>query len=296
MTPIHANLVTGRPVSLGAQMRSGWLVIAGLLLMAVPTIVTLARQDWSREFGAYGPIVLVTGGWLLWRRIPQIRAEAAPGPLWLSMVILAPSVVLYAVGRAYDFITFETAGVYGAGLAILQSKIGWRVMLREWFPLLYLAFVIPPPNQILADITAPLKELVSHASTSWLAAFGVPVSREGVTLFVAQYQLLVEDACSGMNSLVGLIAVSLLYIYLMRGSKLIYSMVLLAFVIPIAIIANIMRIMVLILLTYFFGNEVAQGFLHFTAGLLLFSTAILFVFALDKLIDAVGSRMKRKIA
>ena len=277
-------------------MRSGWIVVAGLLLMAAPTLVTLARQDWSREFGAYGPIVLVTGGWLLWRRIPQIRAEATPGPLWLSLLILAPAMVLYAVGRAYDFITLETAGVYGAGVAILQSKVGWRVMLREWFPLLYLAFVIPPPNQILADITAPLKELVSYASTTWLSAFGVPVSREGVTLFVAQYQLLVEDACSGMNSLVGLIAVSLLYIYLMRGSKLVYSLVLLVFVIPIAIIANIMRIMVLILLTYFFGNEVAQGFLHFTAGLLLFSTAILFVFALDKFINAVGSRMKRKPA
>ena len=68
------------------------------------------------------------------------------------------------------------------------------------FPLLYLAFVIPPPNTLLAELTAPLKLLVSQVATDWLHGWGLPVAREGVTIFVAQYQLLVEDACSGMNS------------------------------------------------------------------------------------------------
>ena len=86
---------------------------------------------------------------------------------------------------------------------------------------------------------------------------------------------------------------SLLYIYLMRGSNWVYSLVLVAFVIPIAIIANIFRIMVLILLTYFFGNEVAQGILHFTAGMLLFATALACVFALDRLIAYLFVRAGR---
>ena len=112
---------------------------------------------------------------------------------------------------------------------------------------------------------------------------------------MAQYQLLVEDACSGMNSIVGLIAVSLLYIYLMRGSSwLIYSLPSSsAWSIPIAIVANILRIMVLVLLTYFFGNEVAQGFLHVTAGLFLFTTALLFVFLIDQLLTYAWSKMGR---
>jgi exosortase/archaeosortase family protein len=105
--------------------------------------------------------------------------------------------------------------------------------------------------------------------------------------------LLVEDACSGMNSIVGLIAVSLLYIYLMRGSSWIYSLFLVSFVVPIAIFANIVRIMILILLTYFFGNDVAQGFLHFTAGMLLFATALIIVFALDQLVGFLQSRFRR---
>ncbi len=257
---------------------------AGFLALALPTIFTLADQVWSREFGAYGPIVLVTGLWLLWRRIPEFRSDGRPGSLWLTAILVAAALTSYIFGRAYDFTTLETAGVYGVGLAVLQARVGAKVLFTHWFPLLYLAFVIPVPSSVLADLTGPLKQLVSFAATESLHAFGIPVAREGVTIFVSQYQLLVEDACSGMNSIVGLIAVSLLYIYLIRGSSWIYSLILVSFVIPIAIVANILRIMVLILLTYFFGNEVAQGFLHLTAGMLLFTSALLCVFGLDRLI------------
>jgi exosortase len=270
---------------------SGVALALGFAALVVPALFSLADQSWSKEFGAYGPIVLVTGLWLLWRQIPQIRESAEPGSLWLTAPILASSLVFYIFGRAYDFIALETVGVYGAGVAILQSQVGAKSLIRQWFPLLYLAFVIPPPGTVLTDLTSPLKQFVSLEATQWLQAFGIPVAREGVTIFVAQYQLLVEDACSGMNSIVGLVAVSLLYIYLTRGSSWVYALVLTLFVIPIAIVANIFRIMILILLTYFFGNDVAQGYLHFTAGMLLFSTALLCVFGLDRMLAYARSHL-----
>jgi exosortase len=285
-----ATTVSRAQLSLRGTPVSTILLVVGFATLVFPLIATLANQTWSREFGAYGPIVLVTGLWLLWRQAPELRAAGKPGSVWLTAPILASALVCYVFGYAYDFVTLEAAGVYGVGVAILQARVGMRPLIKHWFPLLYLAFAIPPPNAILADITAPLKSLVSGASTDWLAVFGLPVSREGVTIFVGQYQLLVEDACSGMNSLVGLIAVSLLYIYLMRGSSWFYSIFLVFFIIPIAIVANIIRIMTLILLTYYFGNEVAQGFLHFTAGMLLFTTALLCVFGLDRLLALVQSR------
>ena len=287
-------MVSSARLSLRGTPLSTIILVGGFATLVVPLVLTLANQTWSREFGAYGPIVLVTGLWLLWRQAPELRSEAKPGSVWLTLPILATALVAYVFGYAYDFVTLEAAGVYGAGVAILQSRVGMRPLLKHWFPLLYLAFVIPPPNAVLADLTAPLKSLVSEASTDWLASFGLPVAREGVTIFVGQYQLLVEDACSGMNSLVGLIAVSLLYIYLMRGSSWLYSVILVGFIIPIAIVANIIRIMTLILLTYYCGNETAQGFLHFTAGMLLFTTALLCVFGLDRLLAFGRSRLGKR--
>lgn len=275
------------------KLREVWPLWLGFLFLAGPTVVRLAKQTWTRDFGAYGPIVLATGAWLLWRQADEFRRMAAPGNLWATALLMAVSLVSYVFGRAYDFLSLESAGVYGVGLAMIYSRFGLPVMLKNWFPLLYLGFSVPPPNSFLADVTGPLKQFVSWAATNWLDAWGVPVAREGVTIFVAQYQLLVEDACSGMNSLVGLIAVSLLYIYLMRGSSWRYSIALVCFVVPIAIAANIMRIMILILLTYYFGDAVAQGFLHFTAGMVLFATALLLVFGLDTLFHTIGRRLRR---
>ncbi len=285
-------------ISLGRSGRASgltgnWPLWLGLAALGIPTIVRLSDQSWSRDFGAYGPIILATGGWLLWRQSAELRRVGVPGLPLITWTLLLLSLGSYVFGRAYDFMPLEAAGVYGAGLAILHSKVGLRAMLLVWFPLLYLAFVIPPPNSLLIDLTAPLKQFVSQVATGWLHSWGIPVSREGVTIFVAQYQLLVEDACSGMNSIVGLIAVSLLYIYLMRGSSWRYSLLLVCLAIPIAIIANILRIMVLVLLTYFYGNEVAQGFLHETAGLFLFTTALLFVFLIDQMLSYVWSRLGR---
>ncbi|HEY9236157.1 MAG TPA: exosortase V [Phenylobacterium sp.] len=264
-----------------------WPLVAGAAALAVPTILSLGDQVWSRESGAHGPIVMLTGGWLIWRKLPQLRLSAESGQAWLTAAMLLAALSIYIFGRAYDFISLETAGLYGVGVAIMYSLFGSRAILRMWFPLFYLAFVIPPPDWLMDRLTAPLKLFVSYIATGGLQLLGVPVFREGVTLTVAQYQLLVEDACSGMNSITGLVAISLFYIYLLRNASWRYSLLLVALVIPIAIVANIIRVSVLVLLTYFFGDAVAQGFLHMAAGLLLFVSALILVFLVDSLLSYI---------
>lgn len=268
-------------------------LIAAFAVLAIPTAITLGDQTWSTDAGAQGPLVVCTGAWLLWRQAPELRRAAATGNPWITAALLVPALAFYVFGRAYDFITFETAGLYGASLAMLHTRLGARAMIKTWFPFLYLAFVIPPPGFVLVRLTAPLKQFVSLISTHWLHAFGLPVAHEGVTIFVAQYQLLVEDACSGMNSIMGIIAISLLYIYLSRGSSWRYSIFLTSLAIPIAVVANIVRIMILILLTYFCGDGVAQGFLHYTAGFFVFAIALILVFVIDRLFSAIASKWGR---
>jgi len=261
--------------------------------LAIPTIVTLGKQVWSTEAGAHGPIVLVTGLWLLWRKLPELRDLAKPGASWLTTLMLVVALPVYVFGRAYDFISLEVAGLYGVGIAMMHARFGFQALLKNWFPLLYLAFLVPPPGWVMDSITAPLKLFVSYITTVGLQFFGVPVYREGVTLMIAQYQLLVEDACSGMNSMTGLVAISLFYIYLLRNASWRYSLFLVFLVIPIAVIANIIRVATLVLLTYFFGDAVAQGFLHMAAGLLLFTSALLLVFLVDNVMSYVLRRREK---
>lgn len=256
-------------------------LIIGFTVLAAPTLRALGVQVWSRESGAHGPIILATGLWLLWRALPQMRQEGQPGSPWVSALLMGPALMLYVFGRAFDFISLEVLGLYGVGVSIMQAHFGLPTLFRHWFQFFYLGFLVPPPQWVLDQITGPLKQFVSHVAVGSLSLAGIPLSREGVTIFVAQYQLLMEDACSGLNSLVGLTAITLFYIYLLRGSSWRYSLLLTMFVIPIAITGNIIRVMTLILLTYFFGDAVAQGFLHFTAGFFVFAVGLLLVFLLD---------------
>lgn len=277
----------------GKEMLFPWSLPAVLAILAIPTMVTLGDQVWSKESGAHGPIVLVTGLWLLWRKLPQLREMATPGSGWLTALMLVVALPVYVFGRAYDFISLEVAGLYGVGVAMLYVRFGLKALFQNWFPLLYLAFLIPPPGWIMDGITAPLKLFVSYVTTGGLQLFGIPVYREGVTLMIGPYQLLVEDACSGMNSMTGLVAISLFYIYLLRNASWRYSLFLVFLVIPIAVIANIIRVAMLVLLTHFFGDAVAQGFLHMAAGLLLFTSALLLVFLVDNMISYVLRRWRK---
>jgi exosortase len=281
------------PLDIRRLLTNWWPALLGFAALAVPTIRTLAGQAWVRESGAHGPIVLVTGLWLLARQLTAARGTARQGALWLSALGLILGLAIYVFGRTFDFISLETLGLFGVGVAMLHSAFGVAALVRNWFPLFYLGFAIPPPGWLIDKITAPLKQFVSEAAMRSLYAVGLPVSREGVTIYVSKYQLLMEDACSGMNSLVGLTAISLLYIYLLRGSSVRYSLLMTAFVIPIAIFGNILRVMVLILLTYFFGDEVAQGFLHYTAGFLLFAIDLILVFAVDSVLVRIVPRTWR---
>jgi exosortase B len=267
-----------------------WPLLAGLLALTIPTIVSLGRQSWSTEAGAHGPIVIATGLWLLYHEgLTFARARDAM-PWSRVLPLFVPALLIYIFGRAYDFISLEVFGLYLVFVAMLLRLFGFGEIRKLGFPLLYLAFVIPMPGWVLDRVTAPLQLLVSYSAEHLTALLGYPVARQGVTLVVAQYELLVEDACAGMNSLIGLLAVSLFYIYMVRRASWAYTFILLALIVPFAILVNIVRVVVLIMITYHFGNEAAQGFLHGTTGMVLFGLALLLIFGADMLL----SRFLRK--
>jgi len=232
-------------------------------------------------------VVAPTGVWALWRCLPDLGSDNKGGSLLLTVAALVVSLPVYVFGRAYDIISLEAAGLYVAILAIVHDRFGFRAMLRNWFPFLYLGLLLPMPGWMLDEFTAPLKQLVSALSFSLVEPMGVPIVREGVTMTVGPYELLVEDACSGLNSLIGLVAITLFYIYLLRSAGWKYSLFLLILIIPVAIAANVIRIVILILLTYYMGDAVGQGFLHSTAGLFLFAVALVIMFAIDNIISKV---------
>lgn len=266
-------------------------MVVGLVSMLLPTLFSLARGPWSLESGVHGPIVVATGLWLIYRRKDEIVRLMEPGRPWITAIGLTIGVSAYIFGRAFDFISVEVAALLLTFLAVGHAYVGMRVVRMLWFPIFYLGFVIPIPGWLLDAVTLPLKSLVSQVVTDVLGWFGYPIARQGVTIYVGSYQLLVEDACAGLNSLVSLSAIGLFYVYMLRGSNIRYSILLLALVIPIAIAANMVRVAALVLITYHFGNAAAQGYLHNFAGMVTFTSALLFIFLIDKLLTPVRNAL-----
>jgi len=262
-----------------------WLpVLLGLAVMYVPTYIDLAHSHWNHEVHAHGPVVLVVVAWLIWRRrgvfldAPAGRAGAAGG------VALVLGLVLYVVGRSQGIALFEVGSHVPVFAGIALLFLGWRGLVRLWFPLLFLLFLVPLPGFMIEAVTGPLKNLVSQTAESLLYWAGYPIARSGVVLSIGQYQLLIADACSGLNSIYSLTALGLLYLYLTASANLARAAWLLASIVPIAFAANTLRVLILVLITFHFGDQAAQSFLHGFAGITLFVIALLLLLGLDALL------------
>lgn len=298
MSSIRAPVATLPPEdsAAGHGQDIPWPLIAAVMLIGIPTIITLAEQSWTTEAGSHGPIVIATGAWLIWHQ-GLLRSPVPPGPRhsWLPFLLLGFALASWIFGRAYDLLLLEGSGFYGAFLAMVALRVGWRLIFSNLFPFTYLAFLIPIPGWVLDYVTAPLQQLVSISASSLLSMLGYPVFREGVVITVAQYQLLVEEACAGMNSLMGLMSVSMFYIYLLHRASWKHAALLALCIIPIAVVVNIIRVSILILLTYHFGDAVAQGFMHATTGMLLFAVALSLMVLTDKLLRMLLESAKVRI-
>ena len=270
------------------------VLLAGLALVILPTMSFVARESWSGEAGGHGPIVLVTGLWLLYQLWPEAKPVVRPAAGWKLALLLAVFLPLYVVARITQIVEVEGYLMYATVLTIVYAMIGAEAMRRLWFPFFYMTFMFPPPDTIVWAVTAPMKILISQGAIKLLYAFGYPIGGAGVTIQVGQFQLLVAAACSGLNSIVALTAISLFYVYMRHQANWLYALMLAALILPVAIFANYVRVLILILLTYHAGEAVAQGFLHNFAGLTMFAVALLTIFGLDSVIEPFWRRAMQK--
>lgn len=264
----------------------------GAAALALPTMLFVARESWSTEQGAHGPIVLFTGLWLLFRLWPAAKDRADPPRPLLVALALAVLLPLFILARITQIVEVEGYLMYAVLLAALWSVVGTAGMRVLWFPLFYLAFIFPPPETIVAAVTLPMKMEISKAAVWLLALLGYPIGGQGVSIYIGQYELLVAAACSGLNSIVALSAISLFYIYMRHKAEWPYAALLVLFIVPVALLANFVRVLILILLTYHAGEAAAQGFLHNFAGLAMFTAALLAIFAIDAALKPLWERLR----
>ncbi len=287
------NSIPGNTSRNNGPQHSWWQwqpVLIGLLAVCIPIFMHLADTSWETQENSHGPIILLVTCWLVWeKRHILINTIAKPSHI-VGWSLLVLSLLVFIIGRSQSINTLEVAALVPMLAAVLLLMRGWAALRAMWFPLLFLTFLIPLPGLLVEIITGTLKQHVSGIAESILYAAGYPISRSGVMLTIGQYKLLVADACSGLNSMFSLTALGLLYLYIMGYRNRIHIGLVLLAILPIAFAANVVRVMILVLITYHFGDEAGQGFAHAAAGMVLFMIALILLLAFDGLLRLVFSR------
>jgi exosortase B len=256
-------------------------VLLGMLVLYVPTFHRLFTGLWATEEQAHGPMILLLALWLMYRQWPAMLARADGQPSGSGWPVLGVGLLLYVLGRSQGIIAFEIASFILLLAAVLMLKCGHGALRVQWFAFFFMAFMVPLPGPLVGMLTMPMKMAVSWATEHVLYGAGYPIARSGVILQVGQYQLLVADACAGLQTLLTLEALGLFYLNVVRHSSAFRNVALALLIVPISFTANVIRVVALSLVTYYFGDAAGQGFLHGFAGIVLFITALLLIMGVD---------------
>ncbi len=264
-------------------------IAAGLLLLGfaalyLPSYIMLAERVWPSDEQGHGPIILALSVWLVYSQRHALAAVPALPDTLLGGALMVFGVLMFAVGRTQGILFFELLSQHFVLIGLVLLFLGRRALRLIWFPLFFLLFFVPLPASVVASVTAPLKSAVSAVTAQLLYSLGYPVARAGVMLSIGPYQVLVADACAGLNSMFTLEALGLLYMNLMHYKSAARNITLAILIIPISFVANIVRVMILVLVTYHFGDEAGQGFIHGFAGMVLFCVGLVLILLTDKVL------------
>ena len=276
------------------ENRSIWIMMTGLAVMFIPTLYSLFAVNglWLDDEHSHGPIILGISLWLLWKRWhgehDLLPYEPSIVLAWLCFILAS---ALYIPGRALSIVYFETAAFVLALVGVVLMSGGAKLLDTLKFPLFFMLFMIPLPNTLVGPLTGAMKLAVSAATVSILGWADFPVARNGVIISLGQYQLLVADACSGMRTLFMLEALGILYLNLVHFSSRVRNIVLPILIIPISFTANVVRVIILCLITYYWGSAAGQGFLHGFAGMVLFIAGLLMMLVADHILRLLSKKL-----
>jgi exosortase len=265
------------------------LLASVTLALYTPMLGRLTHQWYDDPNYSHGFFVPAFSAYLIWNRRRQIAAVRSLPSLWGAALVLASLGVLY-LGSLGSELFLQRISLISLIAGLVVYFTGWRRLWAVAFPVVFLLFMMPLPAVIFNQIVFPLQLLASRFATTCLETLNLfPVLREGNMLILDRYTLEVIDACSGIRSLISLIALALGYSYLSERRLGVRISLVLA-MIPVAIVSNGIRVVITAMLVNYFGIRAAEGFMHSFSGWVIFLISVMLLLGLHRLITAIPRR------
>lgn len=247
-----------------------------ILTVAVytPAFIGLGQKFLAADsYYSHGFLVPLVSAYLIWRKRKKLKTiPIVSSPTGLAVLIFG--LLLHIISSLLK-INF---GSYLSLLIVLEGLIlylwGREINRQLLFPLAFLFFMLPLPSVVIIAISFKMKILAAQISSWAVNMMGIPAMRDGSTIYLPRAFLLVGDPCSGLRSLISLLALGAVFTQFIRGSMLKKSTFFLSAV-PVALISNVLRIILLLLVTHVYGEKIALGFFHDFTGMLVFVFAFI---------------------
>ncbi len=269
----------------------------GLAFIAAfwPTFTWLAdRFDAADSFYSHGWLIPLASGWLIWQRRAQLRACQPRASLW-GLSLLIPSLCVHVAATSLQLNFASGFAMLGTLWGLAWTLWGWPTFRMLRVPLLFLLFMIPLPSILLIAASFQLKLAAAAMATHVLDFFGMAAQQAGSSIHLPGLTVIVDDTCSGLRSLISLIALTTLWASLMGPvARRWHTLVVVAASVPIALAANMVRILFLVLISAIYGPEAGQGFVHYGSGFVVFGVALVLLAWLSRrLIRSSGPALRQ---
>jgi exosortase B len=253
---------------------------------------------WAKGEFSHGPIMLGLATYLLFTRWREYKGDMSvkANDRRAAWTLIILSSAMFVVGRSLSIIYSEITAFIPMLMGVILLFGGRHLLSALKFPVFFYIFMVPMPGFLTDPFSQFIKMRVTETVTDLMWAAGYPISHTGVIISVGQYQLLVADACAGMRTLFMLEAMGIFYLNVIKHSSWLRNVALACLILPISFTANVIRVIVLTLLTFHFGDEVGQGFLHGFAGIVLFAAAMLLTMGLDAMLRSAAAMLERRRA
>jgi len=247
----------------------------------------LGRWRAPSSYYSHGFLVPLVTLFLIWRKRDALRAEPI-GSSRMGMGLLVAGLLVHAAASVLRIHFISGFSFLAVVIGACLYLFGGRAVRQIAFPLAFLVFMIPLPMVAIAGLSLRLKLFAAACAMKIVSAAGIAAVREGSVIHFTTCSLTVGDVCSGLRSLIAMLSLGAVYGYV-RGMDWPRHLVLFLSSVPIAVAANVVRIVGLCIVGNFWGADAATGIVHDISGMLLFALALLMLFGVEKVLMLYGS-------
>ena len=266
-----------------------WLLVVALYF---PIFWKLYRVRWDLLDYTHAFFILPLSIWLVWRMREKLKVSiqnTEPGNNYTGLVSLSIGILIFLFASRFDYSFLITISLLPVLVGLIYYLYGVDTLKLLIFPIAYLLLLIPPPMALIDSITLPMRYGISNLTEQILSLMNYPITREGLLLNIGYNDIFMGEPCSGFRSLITLFSLGLIYVYISKTS-LTNKVILILFVIPLALLGNLTRVITLCLITFYFGEEAGQGFFHNFSGIVMFIITILGLIGIENILNKISMR------